>query len=55
MRVANVAPSYVIDEDMEIIPTTSSSMKADGTMISKPLEDMYPFLDREEFKNAFFE
>ena len=23
--------------------------KSDGTMISKPLEDMYPFLTREEF------
>ena len=38
-----------VDEDMEIIPTTASSMRADGTMVSKPLEDMYPFLPREEF------
>jgi acetolactate synthase I/II/III large subunit len=33
-----------------IIPTIASEKKEDGTMISKPLEDMYPFLDREEFK-----
>jgi acetolactate synthase-1/2/3 large subunit len=36
-------------EDQEVIPTTSSLKKPDGTMVSKPLEDMYPFLDREEF------
>lgn len=35
--------------DQEIIPTVSSFKKEDGTMASKPLEDMYPFLDREEF------
>ena len=33
----------------DIIPTSSSAMKKDGSMISKPLEDMYPFLDRETF------
>jgi len=33
-----------------IIPTVASEKKDDGTMVSKPLEDMYPFLDREEFK-----
>jgi acetolactate synthase-1/2/3 large subunit len=35
--------------DQSIIPTVSSVKKEDGTMVSKPLEDMYPFLDREEF------
>jgi len=35
--------------DQEIIPTVSSFVKEDGTIVSKPLEDMYPFLDREEF------
>lgn len=36
-------------ENQEIIPTVSSMKKEDGTMVSKPIEDMYPFLDREEF------
>jgi acetolactate synthase-1/2/3 large subunit len=36
-------------ENQEIIPATASMRKDDGTMVSKPLEDMYPFLDREEF------
>ncbi len=35
--------------DQLIIPTNSSALKQDGMMISKPLEDMFPFLDREEF------
>lgn len=35
--------------DQEIVPTVSSIRKKDGSMVSKPLEDMYPFLDREEF------
>lgn len=36
-------------EDQPMIPTAASKKKDDGTMISKPLEDMYPFLEREEF------
>lgn len=36
--------------DQEIVPAASSLRKEDGTMVSKPLEDMYPFLCREEFK-----
>jgi acetolactate synthase-1/2/3 large subunit len=36
--------------NQEIIPTVSSIKKEDGRMVSKPLEDMYPFLDRAEFK-----
>jgi len=35
--------------DQEIIPTIASQKQNDGSMVSKPLEDMYPFLDREEF------
>ena len=35
----------------EIIPSTSSVVREDGSMISKPLEDMYPFLDREVFRS----
>lgn len=32
------------------IPKLSSEKKPDGSMVSKPLEDMWPFLPREEFK-----
>lgn len=30
-------------------PRLSSVQKPDGSFVSKPLEDLYPFLDREEF------
>jgi acetolactate synthase-1/2/3 large subunit len=33
-----------------IIPRISSEKKPDGTLISKPYEDMFPFLDREVLK-----
>ncbi len=36
--------------DQEIQPSVSAYVKPDGSMVSKPLEDMYPFLDREEFR-----
>ena len=31
-------------------PRLSSSQRPDGTMLSKPLEDLWPFLEREEFR-----
>jgi acetolactate synthase-1/2/3 large subunit len=31
-------------------PRVSSSQRADGSMVSRPLEDMWPFLDRDEFR-----
>jgi len=39
-------------ENQEIIPAASSKKLADGRMVSKPLEDMYPFLEREEFLSS---
>jgi acetolactate synthase-1/2/3 large subunit len=35
--------------NQEIVPTVASYRKDDGTMVSKPIEDMYPFLERDEF------
>jgi acetolactate synthase-1/2/3 large subunit len=31
------------------VPRLSSMQRADGSLVSKPLEDLYPFLDRDEF------
>jgi acetolactate synthase-1/2/3 large subunit len=39
----------MLEKNQEIIPTNAAQIKPDGTMVSKPLEDMYPFLPREEF------
>lgn len=36
--------------DQEIVPSSSAARRPDGTLVSKPLEDMYPFLDRETFR-----
>lgn len=38
-----------IPHDQPLIPRTSSMKLPDGSITSKPLEDMYPFLPREEF------
>lgn len=38
-----------VDPNMEVIPTNAAMMKENGELVSKPLEDMYPFLPREEF------
>lgn len=35
--------------DQSIGPRVSSAVRADGSMVSKPLEDLWPFLDRDEF------
>ena len=39
----------MVTTEMEVIPTNASLMREDGVLVSKPLEDMYPFLEREEF------
>ncbi len=44
----------IVPSDQQIIPTVSSKVNPDGTMSSRPLEDMYPFLDKEEYKNNLF-
>jgi acetolactate synthase-1/2/3 large subunit len=36
--------------DYKFSPKLSSEKKPDGRIVSKPLEDMFPFLDREEFR-----
>jgi acetolactate synthase-1/2/3 large subunit len=32
------------------MPAVASRVDADGSMSSRPLEDMFPFLDREEYR-----
>ncbi len=34
-----------------VVPAVASVRREDGTMVSRPLEDMMPFLDREEYRN----
>jgi acetolactate synthase-1/2/3 large subunit len=39
----------MMSREQLFIPRVSSQRLPDGRMISKPLEDMYPFLERDEF------
>jgi len=39
----------IMAPDQPLYPKLASEVKPDGTMVSKPLEDMFPFLDRAEF------
>ncbi len=39
----------MISPDQFTSPKVASMQRADGSMVSKPLEDMWPFLDRDEF------
>jgi len=39
----------IVRQDEPRIPRLASSQLPDGRMVSKPLEDLFPFLDREEF------
>ncbi len=43
-----VVDVHVIPDEMRA-PRLQSYQKPDGSMVSKPLEDMFPFLPREEF------
>lgn len=46
----------IIDPAEKMEPKLSSEIKPDGKIVSKPLEDMYPFLDRDIFnKNMIIE
>ena len=39
----------IMSENQPLIPKVSSAKRPDGTFDSRPLEDLYPFLDRDEF------
>ena len=43
-----VCDVHVIPDEIRM-PRLSSLQRADGSFVSKPLEDLWPFLDREEF------
>lgn len=55
IKIALETPGpYVLDvitpPEQPIVPTVSSCVNADGSMSSRPLEDMAPFLSREEYR-----
>jgi acetolactate synthase-1/2/3 large subunit len=44
-----VVCELMISPSQEIIPRLGFDARADGTFAPRPLEDMYPYLDRNEF------
>ena len=38
-----------VSPEQATAPRVTSAVRPDGTIVSKPMEDMWPFLDREEF------
>jgi acetolactate synthase-1/2/3 large subunit len=40
----------LMDPDQPLVPKTSFKQLADGSLVSPPLEDLYPFLERDEFR-----
>jgi len=49
-KAGPVVCEVVVAPDEERIPRSSSYQRKDGSMDSKPLEDLFPFLPREEFR-----
>ena len=45
-----VVCEVLVNPDLLTQPKVSSEVKPDGRIVSKPMEDLWPFLDREEFK-----
>ena len=41
----------MVHPDQAIGPRISSAIRPDGTMVSRPLEDLFPFLERDEFRS----
>ena len=41
----------ILTKDYAIAPKLTSEKKPDGSIVSKPLEDLYPFLEREELSS----
>jgi len=49
-----VVCDVIVPRDQLTIPTVASRVNEDGTMSSRPLEDMFPFLDRDEYKSNLY-
>ena len=51
LRPGPVLCEVVVAPDQSIGPRVSSVVRPDGSMVSRPLEDLWPFLDREELRS----
>lgn len=44
----------MVPRDLMVMPSVSSKINEDGSMSSRPLEDMFPFLDRDEYRKNLY-
>jgi acetolactate synthase-1/2/3 large subunit len=51
---APIICEVILTNDYKFFPKVSSKKLGDGRMISAPLEDLAPFLEREEFRSNLF-
>jgi acetolactate synthase-1/2/3 large subunit len=49
-RPGPVVCEVFVTPNQATAPRVSSAQKADGSFVTKPMEDLWPFLDREEFR-----
>jgi len=49
-----VVCEVMVSPDQVTAPRVSSKQLEDGSMVSLPMEDLWPFLDREEFRSNIF-
>jgi acetolactate synthase-1/2/3 large subunit len=49
-RSGPVVCNVMCQADEARVPSLASAQRADGSLVSKPLEDLWPFLDRGEFR-----
>jgi acetolactate synthase-1/2/3 large subunit len=49
-RPGPVLCEVTVAPDQPVGPRVSSSLRADGSMVSRPLEDLWPFLERDELR-----
>jgi acetolactate synthase-1/2/3 large subunit len=51
-RPGPVVCAVNVSMDQQVAPKVTSSMGPDGVLVSKPMEDMWPFLDRDSLREA---
>ncbi len=49
MKAGPCVCEVMIDPEQLLIPKTSFKILPDGKLVSPPIEDLFPFLDRKEF------
>jgi acetolactate synthase-1/2/3 large subunit len=55
--IASLQPEIIeilVDPNKHLLPKLGSFIRADGTMESRPLEDLVPLLERDEFKSNMY-